>query len=306
MRILTVDDDPAFLALIRAYLADLGYRDVVQADTAGAAIALVTRSDRRFDCVLLDIDMPGTDGIALCAQLRGLPQAARVPIVMVTARTETDSVERAFAAGATDYLTKPLNRTDLRGRLAMAQTIADGRDGTPSPSPGDPVSLPGAPAFIDFLALQNYLLKLGSMRSLNRAIACIRVDNIADIHATKPPGAFTDTLLDIAELIAEATGPGQKLISYAGSGNFILVTGRRPGFDPQETAYAMEPALTALTEWYAAAGEVAPRIVIGPAVTRGVFSFVAPDDLIAHALQAVGRQGCAVRCLSAPDLRRTA
>ena len=305
MRILSVDDDPVFLALIRAHLSDLGYNDVVQAETAEAAIAIVTRSERRFDCLLLDIDMPGTDGVALCAALRALPQAARVPIVMVTGQSGTESVERAFAAGATDYLTKPLNRTDLRGRLAMAQSIADGRD-RPAPAPEDPLPLPGAPAFIDFLALQNYLLKLGSMRSLNRAIACIRVENIAEMHATRPPEAFADALLDIAEMIAEATGPGQKLISYAGSGNFILVTGRRPGFDAQETAYAMEPALTALTEWYVAAGEVAPRIVIGPAVTRGVFSFVAPDELIAHALQAATLQGCAVRCMPETGLRRTA
>ncbi|MCP6726130.1 response regulator, partial [Klebsiella pneumoniae] len=60
------------------------------------------------DLVLLDIVMPGIDGIEACARIRNDPRHADVPIIMVTMLGDMDSLGNAFVAGATDYITKPL------------------------------------------------------------------------------------------------------------------------------------------------------------------------------------------------------
>ncbi|WP_372841117.1 two-component system response regulator, partial [Phaeovulum sp.] len=84
MRILAVDDDPVFLEQILAGLGTLGYRDVVTAQSAEQALGWIDKASPAFDCFLLDIKMPGTSGIELCARIRKLQIYRRTPIVMVT------------------------------------------------------------------------------------------------------------------------------------------------------------------------------------------------------------------------------
>src|SRR3984957_18106168 len=68
--------------------------------------------------VLLDVDMPGMDGYAVCRRLRAEPRFATVPIVMVTGHEDSAAISRAFEAGATDFISKPVNWALLPRRLA--------------------------------------------------------------------------------------------------------------------------------------------------------------------------------------------
>ena len=68
--------------------------------------------------VLLDVDMPGMDGYAVCRRLRAEERFATVPIVMVTGHEDSAAITRAFEAGATDFIAKPVNWTLLPHRLA--------------------------------------------------------------------------------------------------------------------------------------------------------------------------------------------
>ena len=68
--------------------------------------------------VLLDVDMPGMDGYAVCRRLRAEPRFATVPIVMVTGHEDSGAISRAFEAGATDFISKPVNWALLPRRLA--------------------------------------------------------------------------------------------------------------------------------------------------------------------------------------------
>jgi DNA-binding response OmpR family regulator len=84
---------------------------VEEAEDGMAALDTVNR--RQPDAVLLDVLMPGMDGFAALAELRKRPEYRNLPVSMVTGLDDTDSIRRAFAAGATDFITKPINWTTL-------------------------------------------------------------------------------------------------------------------------------------------------------------------------------------------------
>jgi PAS domain S-box-containing protein len=112
--ILVVDDDH----LVRRQLCELlqaaGYR-VLEASSGEEALAICTQ--QQPDMVLLDALMPGMDGFSCCAQLKSLPGGDRTPVLMVTGLAEQESIEKAFAAGAADFITKPIKWPILRQRV---------------------------------------------------------------------------------------------------------------------------------------------------------------------------------------------
>ena len=112
--ILVVDDSRLMRVAFRDVLEKEGY-DVAEAENG--AEALVKFAEIKPDIVLMDYVMPEMDGVAACAVLQQLPDAARVPIIMITSMDDEKSVSAAFDAGATDYIAKPVNWAVLRQRL---------------------------------------------------------------------------------------------------------------------------------------------------------------------------------------------
>ena len=109
--VLVIDDDPATRELIRRMLAKEGYR-VLEASHGEAGLALA-RTERP-DVITLDVVMPGLDGWAVLAALKDDPALAAIPVVMVTI---TDDRNLGFALGASEYLTKPVDRAQLAAVL---------------------------------------------------------------------------------------------------------------------------------------------------------------------------------------------
>jgi len=112
--ILVADDDEMQRFLIGESLEAEGFQVELAAD--GAA-ALERCETLRPDVLLLDVVMPGMDGYAVCAALRALPFGDQLPIVMATGQNDLDSIARAYDAGATDFIAKPINWTLLRHRI---------------------------------------------------------------------------------------------------------------------------------------------------------------------------------------------
>ncbi len=111
-RILLVEDDERIRTSTRLALEEEGY-DVDEA--ADGEEALEHFSAHPADVVLIDLMLPGMDGFECCRQLR---QASSVPVIMVTARTNTEDVVAGLEAGADDYVTKPFVVTELTARIA--------------------------------------------------------------------------------------------------------------------------------------------------------------------------------------------
>jgi DNA-binding response OmpR family regulator len=111
LRLLLVEDDPRIRRALVLGLGDEGY-EVLEAGTGESALRLLDRES--VDVVLLDLMLPGMDGFAVCRTIRG---RGDVPIIMITARSETADVVRGLEAGADDYVTKPAVASELAARV---------------------------------------------------------------------------------------------------------------------------------------------------------------------------------------------
>ena len=109
-RLLIVDDISDNRAILTRRFERRGF-EVVEADSGFAAIELIEREP--FDLVLLDVMMPGIDGIETLKRIRGLKSASALPVIMVTAKSESDNIVGALELGANDYVTKPVDTEEL-------------------------------------------------------------------------------------------------------------------------------------------------------------------------------------------------
>lgn len=112
--LLVVDDSDMNRDLLGRWLRREGH-EVVMADNGLSALDMVRQ--RPFDLILLDILMPGTDGIEVLRQLKSSPHFQHIPVIMISAFGETESVVRCIQMGAEDYLPKPFNRAVLKARI---------------------------------------------------------------------------------------------------------------------------------------------------------------------------------------------
>ena len=114
--VLLVDDDPFLRVLVRAELEDAGFAVQEAADVATATQLL---TERLPDVVLVDVLLPGESGLELCAWLRAQPDAAHLPIVVLTGLEHDEVIEQAFVAGASDFIRKPVEGRLLRHRVQL-------------------------------------------------------------------------------------------------------------------------------------------------------------------------------------------
>jgi len=129
-QILVVEDDPDIAELIRHYLEKSGH--AVQRLGSGAAVLPKVRGERP-DLIVLDLMLPGLDGLMVCQALRSDPLTAAIPIIMVTARGDEADRIAGLELGADDYVTKPFSAKELAARVSALLRRAQRLD------PADPV-----------------------------------------------------------------------------------------------------------------------------------------------------------------------
>ncbi len=125
-RVLVVDDDPVIRLLACQALAAIGMTPV-EADNGQDALDAVESSPP--DLVILVVELPGRDGLEICAELRELPASRDLPILIITGREDSEVIDRAFRAGATDFIGKPIDWQLLQHRVRFLM-----RARGPSPS----------------------------------------------------------------------------------------------------------------------------------------------------------------------------
>ena len=112
--VLVADDDEDVLQLVAAVLEEEGY----EIETARDGLEALDRlSTRRPDLALLDVRMPGVDGVELSRRIRRNPLTRDVPVILLSALVHAKYVARGFAAGATDYIRKPFSPHELIARV---------------------------------------------------------------------------------------------------------------------------------------------------------------------------------------------
>jgi two-component system, cell cycle sensor histidine kinase and response regulator CckA len=123
-RLLVVDDEEPNRSLLEAMLDSFGYK----AELASGGAEALDKLNSNIDLVLLDVLMPGLDGLEVARQIRDRTDCGDVPIVMVTALTGKYERLQAIAAGANDFISKPIDKAELQVRLASLLKMKDAQD----------------------------------------------------------------------------------------------------------------------------------------------------------------------------------
>jgi len=142
--LLVVEDDPTIRTILEMMLRAAGFTHVHAAARGDEGLTAARRL--KPDLVLLDIMLPGLDGLAVCRRIRESPDLADTRIIMITARTEPADVVRGLETGADDYVTKPFDREIL---LARVRAVLRRRDPAGVPHDGLRLDSEGRTARLD-------------------------------------------------------------------------------------------------------------------------------------------------------------
>ncbi len=123
--ILIVDDVYENLFIISKILEDINC-DTIMA--SGGSKALAELVDKIPDLILLDIMMPGIDGFELCHKLKASPKTKDIPVIFLTAKTQSSDIAKGFQVGAVDYVTKPFKAVELLARVQTQLELKAARD----------------------------------------------------------------------------------------------------------------------------------------------------------------------------------
>lgn len=299
MKILAVDDDEVFLGVLLPTLDNLGKHDVTTAHSGPEALIKLGLTGEAFDCILLDIQMPGMSGVELCKRLRNMDVYRRTPIVMITAMTGKRFIDSAFSAGATDYITKPLDVVELKARIGMVEHLLNERRISSAlerkfDQRSDVISIevdfdksfpiPGFDRGVDYLALENYLLMLGNKRMYSTPALGISVQNAGLFFRKTSAAGFVNMLGDVASAITDAVKSEQMMIAYAGAGNFVCVLSAHPTIDPADLELSICEGIEDFASFYAGDRLPLPHVNVGPLVRTSFFGLFNPTSILDHAV----------------------
>ena len=117
-KIVIIEDDPGIRTVLRLALKGAGFADVVAEERGDSGLRAVLRE--RPALVILDLMLPGMDGLSVCREIRRTPSVASTPIVMLTAKSAEEDIVRGLELGADDYVTKPFSKAVLIARVRAA------------------------------------------------------------------------------------------------------------------------------------------------------------------------------------------
>jgi DNA-binding response OmpR family regulator len=131
--IIIVDDSHDEQTLLSTRLRAAGYESLMVADSAEAALGLLSQESvgqrkEEIDLILMDIMLPGVDGLEACRRIKAIEWLQDIPIIVITVKTDEQSLLAAFAAGAMDYIRKPVNPAELVARVSSALALKEERD----------------------------------------------------------------------------------------------------------------------------------------------------------------------------------
>ncbi|MEW9922170.1 PleD family two-component system response regulator [Marimonas sp. MJW-29] len=264
IRALVVDDDPFILDLVPIISEKAGFSETTTAAFGEEALKILADTKKNFDCILLDINMPGMDGIELCGRVRQIAEYRQTPIIMLTGKRDMQNMGEAYRSGANDYLTKPFDieelETRLRSTLRMIQTKRDlahlGFENMPfaerNPIPDQGSKLPealyslGRNSLIDHAAFLSYLTQLPRREVANVRVFGVRIDGVDSIQAEASEEQLMLLFEDLAAATVDCFGAGQTVMAYADKNTLLVATN---SVNPPTTK-SIETSIQSHLEWH--------------------------------------------------------
>jgi len=302
MKILAVDDDEIILELLQGTLAVAGFEDVTTCLSADQALSAIDQSAVPFDCLLFDIQMPHKNGIDLCKQVRSMPTYRSSPIIMITAMADKDYIDAAFQAGATDYVTKPFDVTELGTRIKIAANLVrqqkaaqnathalaslqNAKDWTAKVDIATPFGLTDVDKTLDSGAFENYLKLLNRKEYLTSGLFAMRVTNVAEIYDKCDSDEFRDSMSDVAEALGNVLYVDFDFLSYRGDGLFVVAFARALRPDIGNLKIALQAELDDFCMVYKNGRKMPVNFVFGDPVYPGVFANSGLHRLLTQAIE---------------------
>ncbi len=184
--ILLIEDEPPIRELVKLALESAGFTSVLEAGDGETGLDLALR--RKPDLILLDLMLPGIDGLTVCRKLKSEEETKLIPVIMLTAKAEESDVVLGLEMGASDYVTKPFSRKILIARVRaqlrdFSEDAASGeirRAGLVLSEQTHSVSVDGVPVeltFSEFEILRLFAAHPGRVFTRNQIISRIKGDD---------------------------------------------------------------------------------------------------------------------------------
>ena len=303
MKILAVDDEELIIRLLGGTLESIGYKDVDFAQSAAEALEMIAAARVPYDCFLLDIKMPAMDGIELCREIRRLPAYGAVPVLMLTAMKDKHYIDDSFAAGATDYINKPIDAIEIAARLRVAQILLHEQvrsaqnamagqklraqyENAHDFDLSEAVVLEGIPRVVSSLALENYMLQLSRVELFKNGAIGIQIRDVGGHFRNHSATDFYYLLADVADTIFECLRGTETMISYFGSGGFVAVVPRVNALERESLEHRINADLAGLELIDSQGQPFELQVSVGPQINSSLFGHDAKEMILRALAQA--------------------
>jgi diguanylate cyclase (GGDEF)-like protein len=176
-RVMIVDDEPIMMDVVQAFLEDAGYSNFLTTDDSNGALGMMLKE--RPDVLLLDLIMEGKSGFELLAEIRSEPTLRYMPVIVLTAASDSDTKLQALELGATDFLAKPVDPSELNLRIRNALAFKAYQDQLAYND-----ALTGLPNRQLFLERLSWTLRLARRHDKQCALLQIGLDRFKQINDT--------------------------------------------------------------------------------------------------------------------------
>jgi len=322
MKILAVDDDEIILGLLKVVLEAHDFTDISLADSGQAALEKIEAATTPFDCFMFDIQMPGMDGTELCRRVRHIEPYSETPIIVITAMRNKDYFDKAFMAGATDYVTKPFDVTELLTRVRLADRLqaetkrvakaAATANSAPDSSFEDPVSVEEIEGVVNPTVLHNYVQQMLAAKNQSIQAFAIKIPELQKIFDGSSIQEFSYVITDVSEVITDLLPGYQLFVSYFGSGVFICVGPENEMPSKRHIKMSLSKSLNDEDLVYCEDVKTDLSAIVGDYCFSRMFKKTGPEELFGAAVDAVSKAeagskiGKALKFIHDPDAKRHA
>ena len=190
-RVMIVDDEPIMIDVVQAFLEDAGYANFLTTEDSRQALDLMLHE--RPDVLLLDLLMPGKSGFELLNEIRAEPRLRYMPVIVLTAASDADTKLQALELGATDFLAKPVDPSELTLRLRNALAFKAYQDQLAYND-----ALTGLPNRQRFLDRLDWALSLARRQNRHCGLLHVGLDRFRQINDTLGHDAGDEVLREVA------------------------------------------------------------------------------------------------------------